>query len=211
MRFLFSIVLCLGAAVTVSGCNFAPYGAAAPYNYYQRGQPPVVMPANAPSITNQYRLLTSASTVHSNDGDHQGIDVLEKVGTPVLAATGGKVSRSFSGPMYGNQILVVHGEDGAGARYTTVYKHLDARSVKAGETVRRGQQIGTLGTTGLLSQGYPHLHFELWVKPKGRVSDPQDPNKYWVNGGGKVTCFAAGRRYPSAPNKLTYPVICKSR
>lgn len=211
MRFHFATAILIAAITALSGCQFTPYGAAAPYSYFETERANVVLPANAPSITQQFRKLPEDQASHAPEDDHLGLDILEKVGVAVLAAADGTVMRSYSDAMYGNQVIVQHGKDQTGVPVTTVYKHLDTRSAKAGDKVRRGQQIGTMGTTGLLSQGHPHLHFELLRKmPDGRML-PVDPQFQWVSGPGKVTCFRKGRHYRKSPVKLTYPVICKRK
>ncbi len=86
---------------------------------------------------------------------HQGIDIGNRTGTPILAADAGYVimaGRDTWG--YGNQVLVDHGNG-----YLTRYAHLHTVGVKAGMSVKRNQQIGTMGSTGR-STG-PHLHFEI--------------------------------------------------
>ena len=66
-------------------------------------------------------------------------------------------------PEFGNLVEVNHGGE-----LITRYAHLSSMSVQVGTPVRRGQQLGTLGTTGR-STG-PHLHFE--VKENGSALDP---------------------------------------
>lgn len=88
---------------------------------------------------------------------HSGIDFSAKLGTPVLSTANGMVvdieySQSHIG--YGNKIMLKHGDE-----YHTVYAHLQDVYVKKGDTVVVGQEIGTVGTTGL-STG-PHLHYEI--------------------------------------------------
>ena len=90
---------------------------------------------------------------------------------------------------------------------TSVYKHLKERIVQLGDTVRRGQQIGTLGDTGLLS-ALPHLHFETRQNLHRTADHPVDPHFYWVGGIGQVTCFKPGLTLPKAPFLTTYPVAC---
>lgn len=211
MRFHLLRPALLTAVSFLTGCQMTPYGFVAPYSYFATEPIEVVLPANAPSISNQFRHLPNDGASHAPEGDHLGMDVYGAVGTPVLAATGGTVYRSYSEPMYGNQVIIRHGNDKSGARITTIYKHLDGRMVKAGDKVRRGQQIGTLGRTGVLSQSHPHLHFEMWRKPPEGVSVAIDPQFHWVNGPGKVTCYRKGARYRRGGIKFTYPVACKGR
>ena len=85
---------------------------------------------------------------------HNGIDLVAKSGTKVLASAEGKVEISESSARNGNYIVLKH-EDA----YSTKYLHLDNRVVKAGDKVKKGQPIGHVGNTGR-STG-PHLHFEV--------------------------------------------------
>ncbi len=198
------------ALSAISACEFIPYGASAPYADSRAAPAKVVMPANAPSISAQFRLHSDNEDVRTRAGEHLGMDVIETVGTPVLAVTSGTVLRSYYEPMYGHQIVLDQGVDASGASLISKYRHLDTRLADAGDTVKRGQQVGTLGTTGLMSQGFAHLHFELWRTPVNGYTTPVDPQAYWVSGPGQVTCFERRRRYVSAADKLTYPVACKS-
>jgi murein DD-endopeptidase MepM/ murein hydrolase activator NlpD len=91
------------------------------------------------------------------------------------------------------------------------YVHLDKRLVKKGDTVIRGQQIGTLGSTGLLAGGFPHLHFEIrsGLIPEISKSEPHNPHRFWSDGIGIVTCFDAMKPLSDRPFRTTYPVPCK--
>jgi len=93
---------------------------------------------------------------------HQGIDIANRTGTPILAADAGYVVMSGRDTWgYGNQVLIDHGNG-----YLTRYAHLNTIGVKAGMSVTRNQQIGTMGSTGR-STG-PHLHFEIIQGPVRR-------------------------------------------
>jgi murein DD-endopeptidase MepM/ murein hydrolase activator NlpD len=97
---------------------------------------------------------------HCNDG----INVSAKKGTPVKAAENGIVI--YSGQdikSFGNLLLIKH-EGG----WLTAYGHLDKISVKKGDVIKRGEKIGTVGTTGHISK--PQLHFE--IRRGGRPVDP---------------------------------------
>jgi murein DD-endopeptidase MepM/ murein hydrolase activator NlpD len=85
---------------------------------------------------------------------HQGIDYLAGYGTPVYAVANGKVSSSGWNGGYGNTIDVKHPSG-----LTTQYAHLSSIGVRRGQTVRRGQVIGRVGSTGKSTGA--HLHFSL--------------------------------------------------
>ena len=86
---------------------------------------------------------------------HNGIDIGAPHGANVVAADRGTVIRSAYNSSFGNYIVISHGN------MNTLYAHLSTRSVRAGDTVQRGQTIGRIGSTGT-STG-PHLHFEVHV------------------------------------------------
>ena len=87
---------------------------------------------------------------------HAGIDLASGVGSPVRAAAGGRVLSSGYEGGYGRAVRISH-DDGA----VTVYAHMSALLVDAGERVDAGQTIGREGNTGH-STG-PHLHFEVHI------------------------------------------------
>jgi murein DD-endopeptidase MepM/ murein hydrolase activator NlpD len=98
---------------------------------------------------------------------HSGIDLTEPFGSLVYAADDGLVAlvgSSTSG--YGNYIVIAHS-----GGLDTLYGHLSAALVKAGQTVSQGQTIGLEGSTG--NSTGPHLHFELRINQK-----PIDPALY---------------------------------
>ena len=173
------------------------------------------LPANAPSISQGYkpdskRAQKTTGFTQKEISVHEGIDVLDDSGTPVLAAAEGVVESSSFGPLYGHQIVIAHGLSDDGLYYKTKYFHLQNRLVNEGEPVVRGQQIGTLGMTGLLSGGFAHLHFEVRTAqdPDQRLTQAVHPHRYWVDGKGRVTCFDMSRNYSESPFRTTYPVPC---
>jgi LysM repeat protein len=86
---------------------------------------------------------------------HPGIDIANRTGTPIYAADDGYVVMSGRDTWgYGNQVVIDHGNG-----YLTRYAHLQTILVKAGQSVKKNQKIGTMGSTGR-STG-PHLHFEV--------------------------------------------------
>ncbi len=87
---------------------------------------------------------------------HAGIDIGAWTGSPVRAADGGYVAVARGGwnAGYGNHVIIDHGNG-----FVTVYAHLNSIFVKQGESVVRGQQVGSVGNTG--NSTGPHLHFEI--------------------------------------------------
>lgn len=95
---------------------------------------------------------------------HTGIDFAAPTGTPIEAAAAGTVTFAGVRGGYGNLVIVDHG-DGTETRYA----HQHRIDVGVGQQVQRGQQLGTVGSTGM-STG-PHLHFE--VRRDGTPIDPR--------------------------------------
>jgi len=96
---------------------------------------------------------------------HRGVDFIGRTGDPIKAAMKGTVLHVDNNPNLGNFIILKH--DGG---YQTLYAHLSAYSVKAGDTVNQGQEIGKIGATGYTTG--PHLHFEVFRN--GNRVDPLD-------------------------------------
>ncbi|MFQ6674275.1 MAG: peptidoglycan DD-metalloendopeptidase family protein, partial [Fidelibacterota bacterium] len=85
---------------------------------------------------------------------HYGQDISAPRGTPVYAATDGKVVYASYKGSYGKSVKIDHGHG-----YQTIYAHLNRMAVRFGQTVRRGQIIGEVGSTGRSTA--PHLHYEV--------------------------------------------------
>jgi murein DD-endopeptidase MepM/ murein hydrolase activator NlpD len=132
-------------------------------------------------LTSPYGNRTSPFT---NTVDfHSGLDLAAREGTPVLAAGGGRVVFAGRYPLrrnvrwwrYGNVVVLAHGE-----RYLTVYAHLHEISVRRGATLRRGEELGTVGNTGWSTS--PHLHYEVRVRNESDDEPaPVDPRIYILN------------------------------
>jgi murein DD-endopeptidase MepM/ murein hydrolase activator NlpD len=86
---------------------------------------------------------------------HAGIDFAASTGTPIYAVTDGRVVFAGRHGGHGNYVKLAH-SGGLG----TGYGHMSRIAVSAGESVRRGEIIGYVGSTGL-STG-PHLHYEVY-------------------------------------------------
>lgn len=91
---------------------------------------------------------------------HGGIDIAAPNGTPIMASKAGVVVISQYGSSYGNYVVTSHPD---GTR--TLYAHMSQRNVSAGDTVRQGQTVGLVGSTGSStgSSTGNHLHFETWT------------------------------------------------
>ncbi|WP_315164385.1 M23 family metallopeptidase [Capnocytophaga leadbetteri] len=86
---------------------------------------------------------------------HYGMDFSSPQGTPVYATGDGVVIRADDASSgYGNHIRIDHGYG-----YVTLYGHLSAYNVRAGQRVKRGDLIGKVGSTGRSEA--PHLHYEV--------------------------------------------------
>lgn len=85
---------------------------------------------------------------------HEGIDVANGVGTPVVAATDGDVSFAQAKGGYGLTVKIDHGDG-----LKTTYSHLSAIAVAVGDSVGAGQRLGAMGCTGSCTG--PHVHFEV--------------------------------------------------
>lgn len=96
---------------------------------------------------------------------HYGVDIANEIGTPIYAVTDGTVIES--GPASGfGQWVRVRQDDGT----IGVFGHIDQSFVKAGQKVKAGDQIATVGNRG--NSTGPHLHYEVWDK-NGNKINPQ--------------------------------------
>lgn len=98
-------------------------------------------------------------TYGGKDVDHQvhlGFDLARVVNAPVTAANDGKVIHAQYLGIYGNCIILDHGMG-----VQSLYGHLSSFQVKEGDEVKKGQQIGVSGQTGMA--GGDHLHFSMLV------------------------------------------------
>ncbi|SBW03685.1 Peptidase M23 [uncultured delta proteobacterium] len=100
---------------------------------------------------------------------HAGLDIANRVGTPIVTPARGTIVSVGWQNAYGNCVVINHGN-----AITTRYAHMEKTTVKEGQVVNRGDLIGTVGNTGR-STG-PHLHYEVRV---GGV--PVNPMRYILN------------------------------
>ena len=94
---------------------------------------------------------------------HTGTDMACPTGTPILAAMSGRVSTTGINRVYGNYVIIDHGNG-----YQTLYAHMSKIIASKGQWVSQGTRIGLVGSTGY-STG-PHLHFTVYKN--GKLIDP---------------------------------------
>jgi murein DD-endopeptidase MepM/ murein hydrolase activator NlpD len=92
---------------------------------------------------------------------HKGTDFAAPTGTPIYAAGNGRITSYGANGSFGNHAKIEHANG-----YTTTYAHMSrfAKGLKRGSSVKQGQVIGYVGTTGR-STG-PHLHYEVHINNK---------------------------------------------
>lgn len=100
---------------------------------------------------------------------HRGIDIAGKTGTPIIAASGGRVVFSGWTPHFGKYLIVAHS-----LGYITFYGHNLVNLKAIQDEVSRGEPIALLGNSGRSSA--PHLHFEIW-----KDGVPVDPLEFIQN------------------------------
>jgi hypothetical protein len=90
---------------------------------------------------------------------HEGVDFPARVGTAIQSTGDGVVITAGVHSGYGNCVEIDHGFG-----YVTRYGHMSKINVRVGQSVKKGQQIGAVGDTGLSTA--PHLHYEVHYKGK---------------------------------------------
>lgn len=123
-------------------------------------------PTEAPSASSEkwmvpcsYRQLTSPfgereSPTAGASSNHQGIDLAGPEGTPIYATKSGVVTVNTSSRSAGNYITIRHDNT-----FSSIYMHLSRSVVKKGQTVKQGELIGYMGSTGITTGS--HLHFGI--------------------------------------------------
>jgi lipoprotein NlpD len=128
--------------------------------------PPPSPPADAESMNFAWPARGSVATGFDEAKSYKGIAIVGKVGDPVFAAADGKVIYAGAGlPGYGNLLIVQHN-----TTFMTAYAHNETLLVKEDQTVKKGQKIAEMGSTGT---DRVQLHFEI-----RRAGKPVDPVRY---------------------------------
>lgn len=124
---------------------------------------PSIRPSSAPISSGfGYRLDPFG---HRSTKRHNGVDFAGKPDSPIVVTADGVVRHAGWVPSYGQTILVDHGFG-----YSTLYAHTTGIQVKAGDVVKRGDKIATMGSSGR-STG-THLHYEVWKD--GQAVNPRN-------------------------------------
>jgi peptidoglycan LD-endopeptidase LytH len=144
---LFGIMLALLAVATFAGSADGPALLAAR---------PLAMPVEGVRGSQ----LSDTYTQGRAGGSHEAIDILAPRGTKVFAVDDGRIAKLFTSVPGG---LTVYHFDPAG-NLVYYYAHLDryAEGLKEGMSVKRGDLIGYVGSTGNAAPGAPHLHFAVF-------------------------------------------------
>lgn len=113
---------------------------------------------------------------------HTGVDLSAPVGTKIRAPADGRVV--FTGRFrvrqrsawwrFGKMVAVSHGE-----RFLTLYGHLDEIDVRRGTTVARGDELGTVGESGVTAN--PHVHYSVWRLDDLGAFEPVDPRIFMMD------------------------------
>jgi murein DD-endopeptidase MepM/ murein hydrolase activator NlpD len=132
------------------------------------------MLASTPSIWPVQGWVTSGFGFRTNPFTgltqmHEGLDISNRVGTPIIAPADGIVSDTGKDYSHGNVVVISHGF-GMASRYN----HLSKIFVRAGQKVKRGDKIAEIGMTGKTTG--PHLHYEVRVN-----GIPVNPVRYILN------------------------------
>jgi hypothetical protein len=122
---------------------------------------PSIMPT-AGFLTSKFSFIRYHPILHENR-PHEGIDITAAYGTRIIAPAAGRVIKVANESGYGIMVVLDHGYG-----LETRYAHMSRPGVRVGQSVRRGDLLGYVGSTGL-STG-PHLHYE--VLKNGRAVDP---------------------------------------
>jgi len=133
------------------------------------GSRPSIWPVDGKLIRSPFGMRTDP---FSGEGAfHKGVDISATYGAPVHVTADGIVVQAGWESGYGQMVCVDHG-----AGLSTCYAHLSQMFVHTGLTLRRGELVGRVGSSGRATS--PHLHYEVRV---GGI--PQNPYRYLANSG----------------------------
>jgi murein DD-endopeptidase MepM/ murein hydrolase activator NlpD len=115
------------------------------------------------------KLIDSFDDIRGGTRRHDAIDIMAARGTQVLSADAGRVLKLHNSVAGGLSIYVMDPSQ----RYIMLYAHLDSYrpGLKDGLTVKKGELLGFVGSTGNASPAAPHLHFA--------VARSDNPKEWW--------------------------------
>ena len=147
-----------GGFFTSNGVELEQHFWINPLNYTRisRGVGNFAYKSRRPAVVRKGNKNVVVLQSYTSYSGHQGIDFAAPPGTPIYAVANGKIVHYSAYAGYGNLVIIEHP-----GNYKTYYAHLSAfnSELSVGSVVRRGLEIGYVGSTGF-STG-PHLHFEL--------------------------------------------------
>lgn len=143
---------------------------------------PAILPIPADQFVATHPFGWRVSPFTRDRDFHAGLDLAAPPGTPISAAAGGVVSFAGRYPMrgsifwwrFGQLVAIRHA-----GRFVTIYAHCGAVNVRAGQRVRQGEVIATVGNSGWSSNS--HLHYEVRTNQAGGAFQPVDPQIYILN------------------------------
>jgi murein DD-endopeptidase MepM/ murein hydrolase activator NlpD len=124
-------------------------------------------------ITQQFKSL-------QHNGTDKGWIRVGLTKPPIYSWSDGVCVQSTFSTSGGNGITIAHRNISKYHDYFSRYWHLDSRALKLGDKVTKGQIVGIGGTTGTNSTGQ-HLHFEIWIVPKGMAFNPTLATRYAID------------------------------
>ena len=172
-------------------------------------QPPSPSSGETWMVPCTYRQFSSPFGQRESPGgvgstNHQGVDLAGPEGTPIYASKSGTVTVAKSSRSAGNYVTISHG-----GGYSSIYMHMQYYVVGKGDTVKQGQLIGYMGSTGVVTG--THLHFEMstgmsmsgtYCKPSGNINTNTSAISYDYSTG----VVSGGASTVVTPNaKLTQP------
>ena len=123
---------------------------------------PSLLPVETGWITSGYGQRKSPFNGESEF--HKGLDIAAPSGTPIIAPADGEVIYVGTRPELGNMMIVDHGHG-----YVTQYGHISKILRREGESVKRGEPIALVGSTGRSTGS--HVHYEVYLN--GNLKDPE--------------------------------------
>lgn len=124
----------------------------------------------SPEFPAPYPVDGTPTRLFNSSIGHYGVDIAAKAGSGFRAVAPGVILNQEWTINYGYVIVIQHSGE-----VISIYKHASGVEKKIGESVQKGDVLGTVGDVGVLSSG-PHLHIEIWER-----GVPQNPQNYLIN------------------------------